>query len=447
MVVKVVEDISAVSTTVTSCSKREIKRNLGVSIGMENEKKDKNGAISPSNLSHSASLAKYERCEKWEDKTGMGGYYVELDVYRPDSPHFRELYSNLVRGHYDRSGIFRQPLADPVNLGYVPNHSATHPDFAKVVCLTRITTKDLSDAGSKAEINIRLSSSDFKTKLQAFWPRQASDCPAGSNYDHSNNPETRACSVPKNGGALDISNLCTSMYDENHLLGVRIREVDGGGSSDDHSMITILPKDLLPKMSSNGTKLTDQSINKFIQETTSQVPVSRTTVVEPSLAAKAGVTLNVGDHLSAGADLSMGAYYPQTSKWQDLPGGYTAYLSVYEKENSNYNYIYNEFAKGKWIEPTQQNSEHVGVILPSKAKVVCVNRITSKGLSDPGSYSEINISVASTNYMNIIKDSWPHSSTDCRYPGDFDSNFVNTCTIKNEGGAINIFGLCTLMMD
>ena len=28
----------------------------------------------------------------------------------------------------------------------------------------------------------------------------------------------------------------------------------------------------------------------------------------------------------------------------DLPGGYTAFLTVYEKENKNYDYIYNKFA-------------------------------------------------------------------------------------------------------
>ena len=81
----------------------------------------------------------------------------------------------------------------------------------------------------------------------------------------------------------------------------------------------------------------------------------------------------------------------------DLPGGYTAFLSVYEKENPNYNYIYNKFVYKKWIKATTA-SEHAGVKLPAKAKVVCVNRITTKGLVDSGNSSEINISLNGSNF-------------------------------------------------
>ena len=81
-----------------------------------------------------------------------------------------------------------------------------------------------------------------------------------------------------------------------------------------------------------------------------------------------------------------------------MPGGYTAYLTVYEKENSNYDYIYERFAYKKWITATPSN-EHLGVKLPAKAKVVCVNRITTKGLTDGfGSNSEINISLNGSNF-------------------------------------------------
>lgn len=40
------------------------------------------------------------------------------------------------------------------------------------------------------------------------------------------------------------------MYDKNYVLGLRVREIDGGGSSDDFSMTTIKLGELLPKMSS-----------------------------------------------------------------------------------------------------------------------------------------------------------------------------------------------------
>jgi len=90
------------------------------------------------------------------------------------------------------------------------------------------------------------------------------------------------------------------------------------------------------------------------------------------------------------------------SEWTDLPGGYTAYITVYEKENPNYNYIYQNFAYGKFISSNGPASEHLNVVLPKKAKVVCINRVTTKGLTDPGSNSEININLNASNFINII---------------------------------------------
>jgi len=96
-----------------------------------------------------------------------------------------------------------------------------------------------------------------------------------------------------------------------------------------------------------------------------------------------------------------------------LPGGYTAYLTVYEKGNPNYDTIYEKFANNKWISNNEVN-EHSKVKLPAKAKVVCVNRITTKGLTDSGTNSEINISLSSSNFVNVIKDSWPRTPVDCK---------------------------------
>jgi len=137
----------------------------------------------------------------------------------------------------------------PKNVPSAPAHGHYHDDSAKVVCLTRITTKDLSDSGSSAEINVGLTSSNFSSKLETFWPRQASDCPYGSTYE-SGSERTRSCSVPTNGGGLNVNDLCTAMYDKNYVLGLRVREIDGGGTSDDFSMTTIKFGELLPKMSS-----------------------------------------------------------------------------------------------------------------------------------------------------------------------------------------------------
>lgn len=131
-----------------------------------------------------------------------------------------------------------------------------------------------------------------------------------------------------------------------------------------------------------------------------------------------------------------------------MPGGYTAFLTVYEKENPNYDHIYNTFAFRKWVN-SNTNSDHSGITLPKKAKVVCVNRITTKGLYDSGSSAEINVSLNSSNFVNVISDSWPATANDCRVPGDFDSNgiYIDTCAIKKDGGSINVNGLCTLLMD
>jgi hypothetical protein len=192
----------------------------------------------------------------------------------------------------------------------VPAHGASHDDFAKVVCLTRITTKELDDSGSEAEINIGLSSSNFGSKLETFWPKKASDCPVGSTYHEGWDERTKSCSVPTNGGGLNVNDLCTSMYDKNYVLGLRFREIDGGDSSDDMSMTSIKAKDLLPKMSSEGKLLTDQALSIFVQEEESAIKSERKVTVEPSISAKAGVSLDLDDNLSANADLKLGAKFP-----------------------------------------------------------------------------------------------------------------------------------------
>jgi hypothetical protein len=64
--------------------------------------------------------------------------------------------------------------------------------------------------------------------------------------------------VPTNGGGLNVSDLCTSMYDKNYVLGLRVREIDNGGDADDFSMTSIKYADLLPKLTSEGKPLTDQ---------------------------------------------------------------------------------------------------------------------------------------------------------------------------------------------
>lgn len=118
--------------------------------------------------------------------------------------------------------------------------------------------------------------------------------------------------MPTTGGALDVSDLCTSLYNSRYSLGIRIREVDGGGDTDDLSMTTIKPGDLLPKLrAEDGSLLTDSALSVAIKESESAVVVEKKITVEPSAYAKVGASVSVADgHLSASADLKLGASFP-----------------------------------------------------------------------------------------------------------------------------------------
>ena len=146
-----------------------------------------------------------------------------------------------------------------------PTFHLSHPEFAKVVCLTRITTRDLDDGllNKRSEINIGLSSSNFASKLETFWPKQKSDCPEGSSYDEgyaNNKKRTQSCDVPITGGALNVNNLCTSIYNKDYVLGLRVREIDNGGDGDDFSMFSLKASEMLPTLTSDGKTLTDSSL-------------------------------------------------------------------------------------------------------------------------------------------------------------------------------------------
>ena len=147
--------------------------------------------------------------------------------------------------------------------------------------------------------------------------------------------------------------------------------------------------------------------------------MSKKLTVTPSAFASAGATLEVevGEgmgKISANADVKLGMAFPQTSEWVDLPGGYTAYMTVYEKENPNYDYIYKRHAYQQWKSSYGGASKHTGIVLPEKAKVVCVTRLTTKGLTDGGSASsEISISLNGSNFQNVITDTWPANVSDC----------------------------------
>jgi len=66
--------------------------------------------------------------------------------------------------------------------------------------------------------------------------------------------------VPITGGALNINNLCTSILDKEYVLGLRVREIDDGGSGDDFSMFSLKSSELLPSLTSGGKSLTDSSL-------------------------------------------------------------------------------------------------------------------------------------------------------------------------------------------
>lgn len=97
------EDESAVATEKSSCVNTYFTSNIGASasFGKSNEAGDKSGKFEPYPLSKSATLGETKKCEKWVDKSGMGGYVVNLDVIRPGDSEFNSLYSKLTYGFTD----------------------------------------------------------------------------------------------------------------------------------------------------------------------------------------------------------------------------------------------------------------------------------------------------------------------------------------------------------
>lgn len=169
LTVRVKENEGGVATSRSSCAKAELTSNLEVGISAGGD--SGNGGVTPYGLSKSTSLASAEKCEKWVDKDELGSYKVDLDVIRPGDSEFSGLYRKLTEGHTDSAGVDRPPVKQPKDIAAAPSFGAGHDTNAKVVCLTRLTTRDLTDAGNDAEVNIGLTSSNFAEKLETFWPR------------------------------------------------------------------------------------------------------------------------------------------------------------------------------------------------------------------------------------------------------------------------------------
>ena len=267
---EILEDKVSSPTQYSSCASASVDFHAGGSASLptsENEEKKTESGLGLTNsyTEFNKNLWEIKSCEDEEtkppepDQSKKPSYIVNLDVIRPGDSEFKKIYDNLVNGFKDSNGVKRPPLAKPETVPSAPSHGDNHDDFAKVVCLTRITSKDLDDGllDGFEEINVGLTSSNFGSKLESFWPRKVSDCPPGSKFGDDTDKRRRTCQIPVKSGGLNVSNLCISMPDKNFVLGVRIREIDDW-SNDEFSMTTIKAAELLPKMSSLGEPLTDQ---------------------------------------------------------------------------------------------------------------------------------------------------------------------------------------------
>ncbi len=81
------EDASAVSTERTSCSNSSVSMNAGIGISKSDEESGQGAGFTPKYFSKSLE-ATNKKCSTEIDKSGTGGYTVNLDIIRPGDSEF-----------------------------------------------------------------------------------------------------------------------------------------------------------------------------------------------------------------------------------------------------------------------------------------------------------------------------------------------------------------------
>jgi hypothetical protein len=207
-----------------------------------------------------------------------------------------------------------------------------HGSAAKVVCVNRITTSglDSSEAGAYVENNIKIASSNGNYKMQNFWPKKKDDCKIGFNSGSLN-----SCDIGYDGGAENVNNLCTSLYDSSYDMDIVVTEIDST-SANDISSLHIPYKDM-PQFKDN--RISRYTMKKFIKEDAAEKMVDHDGCVEIDFSIAFGIGATNGP-VTAGLSVSAGFKYEDCSKWREVPGGYTVHMSVYHYNDPSYNLAY-----------------------------------------------------------------------------------------------------------
>jgi len=313
------------------------------------------------------------------------------------------------------------------------------PKKAKVVCVSRVTTKGLTDGGgSRSEISISLNGSNFQNAISDTWPVNVSDCNQPGDFDTSFSLNT--CSIPNEGGSVNINGLCTMLFDSDYTLGLDIIEADN--SSFEMSTSTFA-NNLFP-----SAKTPSYDMKVFVKQAASTPETVEKKVcwtVSASVAASVGETDDEG--VTIGAEMEAGVSYENCSSWTDVPGGYNVYLSVFDQTDPNFDMAYSLVPEFVATLPKKNNVAKTNH--PRSARVVCINRITTLGLdySEAGNNVEIGIKMDGVSTRTNSKQSnvWPRTKDDCKW--GFNSGSVNSCNLNYDGGAQSVNNLCASLYD
>jgi len=304
--------------------------------------------------------------------------------------------------------------------------------------VNRITTKGLTDGGSsRSEISVSLNGSNFQNVISDTWPANVSDCNQVGDFDST--PLISTCSIPNEGGSININGLCTMLYDSDYTLGLDIVEADG--SSYDFSSSTFA-NNLFPKAKTPSYEM--QTFVKQGASTPETVGKKVCWTVSTSVAASVGES---EDSFTVGVEAEVGVSYEDCSEWTAVPGGYNVYMSVFDQTDPNFDMAYSLVPEFEATLPKNKSvpkNNH-----PSSARVVCINRMTTLGLdySEAGWMVENNINLAarSTRTNAYNPNDWPRSKDDCKF--GFNSGSVKSCNIGYDGGSQSINNLCASLWD
>jgi hypothetical protein len=189
---------------------------------------------------------------------------------------------------------------------------------------------DTREAGAYVEINIKLSSESSSWKLEDYWPKKKEDCKLGFNSGSLN-----SCDLAYDGGAENVNMMCTSLYDDSYNMDIVVTEIDTT-SANDVSSLHIPYKDV-PTF--DNPKVTRYTMKRFIQEDPKAKKIEYKGCFTLDFEVAVGIGASSGP-ASAGVGVKAGFKYEDCSEYTELPGGYTAHMSVYNYNDPSYDLAY-----------------------------------------------------------------------------------------------------------